>query len=59
MEEVDFEDETEEEKKKKVKRRGKKCMKMYAPLIFEECYIKNGKAKMNKVANSFDMLSEK
>ncbi len=39
-------------KKKKKKR---KDMKKYAPLIFEECYIKVKKISMNKILNSFEL----
>jgi hypothetical protein len=56
VEDVNIEDEVEE--KKKSKRKSKKNMQKYAPLIFEECYVRNGKAYMNKVQNSFDLLTD-
>ena len=40
------------------KRRKKKNMEKYAPLIFEECYVRQ-KAGMTKVQNSFELMSEK
>ncbi len=38
------------------KRRKKRNMEKYAPLIFEECYIKNKNA--SKVANAFELSLE-
>jgi len=35
------------------KRRKKRNMEKYAPLIFEECYVKH--KNLNKVANSFEL----
>ena len=40
----------------KRKKRKKRNMEKYAPLIFEECYIKN--KNLNKVANSFELSEE-
>lgn len=37
----------------KKKKRKKRNMEKYAPLIFEECYIKN--KNLQKVANSFEL----
>ena len=43
------------------KKRKKRNMEKYAPLIFEECYVKNqiipgkGVVDMTKVANSFEL----
>lgn len=39
------------------KRRKKRNMEKYAPLIFEECYIKN-KSGIQKVQNSFELASQ-
>jgi hypothetical protein len=47
VEEIDIEEEVEE--KKKSRRKSKKHMQKYAPLIFEECYVRNQKAYLNKV----------
>lgn len=45
------------EENKKKKKKGKRASN-YAPLIFEECYIKNGKSQINKVLNSFELLND-
>jgi hypothetical protein len=50
IEEVKIEETPTEGKKKKRKKRN---MEKYAPLIFEECYIKH--KGLNKVANSFEL----
>lgn len=52
VEEVKIEEEITEGKKKKRKKRN---MEKYAPLIFEECYIKH--KGLNKVANTFEIAS--
>lgn len=40
---------------KKKRRRRKRNMEKYAPLIFEECYVKIDKTKLNKIQNSFEL----
>jgi hypothetical protein len=50
IEEVKIEETPTEGKKKKRKKRN---MEKYAPLIFEECYIKH--KGLNKIANSFEL----
>ena len=50
VEEVKIDEIAADGKKKKRKKRN---MEKYAPLIFEECYIKN--KNLNKVANSFEL----
>lgn len=53
VEEVKIEEEVQEGKKKNRKKRN---MEKYAPLIFEECYIKH--KGMIKVANTFELSGE-
>jgi hypothetical protein len=52
VEEVKIEEEVMEGKKKRKKRN----MEKYAPLIFEECYIKH--KGMVKVANTFELSGD-
>ena len=53
VEEVKIEEEVTDGKKKN---RKKKNMEKYAPLIFEECYIKH--KGMIKVANTFEITGD-
>ena len=53
VEEVKIEEIQTEGKRKKRKKRN---MEKYAPLIFEECYIKD--KGLTKVANSFELKEE-
>jgi hypothetical protein len=38
------------------KKRKKRNLEKYAPLIFEECYIKQRSVGHNKIANSFELV---
>ena len=53
VEEVKIDEVVQEGKKKKRKKRN---MEKYAPLIFEECYIKD--KGMARVQNSFELKEE-
>ena len=53
VEEVKIEEEVTDGKKKNRKKRN---MEKYAPLIFEECYIKH--KGMIKVANTFEITGD-
>lgn len=55
VEEVKIEVEEVQNGKKKSKRRKKRNMEKYAPLIFEECYVKIDKTQLNKVKNAFEL----
>ena len=54
VEEVKIEEEVANGKKKRKKRN----MEKYAPLIFEECFVKCA-GGMNKVANTFELQNDK
>lgn len=47
---------TEEQQQNGRKKRRKRNMEKYAPLIFEECYVKH--KTLNKVANTFELASD-
>eukprot|EP00347_Sterkiella_histriomuscorum_P011541 403372061 len=58
VEEVKIIEEEVQNGKKKTKKRKKRNMEKYAPLIFEECYVKIDKTMFNKVKNTFEMSDQ-
>jgi hypothetical protein len=53
VEEIKIEEEPVDGKKK---RRKKRNMEKYAPLIFEECYVKT--KGLNKITNTFELSTD-
>lgn len=58
VEEVKIIEEESGEGKKKNKKRKKRNMEKYAPLIFEECYVKIEKTMLNKIQNAFELTTD-